>query len=110
MSLANQEVKYDLIAQEVESTEYRRRVSSTYTRRTRIRGVVLHMLGGQEVCTEGAIIHKATVRRCGHKGCTSAGTDARIGSTVKARVRHVIDRGRVRAVRKASCPSLGIGR
>ena len=46
VSLANQEVKYDLIAQEVESTEYRRRVSSTYTRRTRIRGVVLHMLEG----------------------------------------------------------------
>ena len=29
----------------------------------------------------------------GHKGCTSAGTDARVGSTVEARVRHVIDRG-----------------
>ena len=28
-----------------------------------------------------------------HKGCTSAGTDAHVGSTVKARVRHVIDRG-----------------
>ena len=56
-----------LIAQEVESAEYRRKVSSTYTKRTRIRGVVLHMLGGQEACTEGAVIHKAAVRRCGHK-------------------------------------------
>ena len=110
VSLANQEVKYDLIAQEVESAEYRRRVSSTYTTRMRTRGVVLHMLGGQEVCTDGAVIHKAAMRRCGHKGCTSAGTDARIGSSVKARVRHVIDRGRGRAVRKASCPSLGVRR
>ena len=46
MSLANQKVEYDLIAQEVESAEYRRGVSSTYTRRTRIRGVVLHMFRG----------------------------------------------------------------
>ena len=39
----------------------------------------------------------------GHKGCTSAGTDACIDGTVKARVRHVIDRGRRRcAVHKAS--------
>ena len=68
-------------------------MSSTYTKRTRIRGVVLHMLGGQEACTEGAMIHKAAVRRCGHRGCTSAGTDARVGSIVRARVRHVIDRG-----------------
>ena len=52
------------------------------------------MLGGQEACTEGAMIHKVAVRRCGHKGCTSVGTDARVGSTVEARVRHVIDRGR----------------
>ena len=57
----------DLIAQEVESAEYRRRVSSTYTRETRIRGMVLHMLGGPEACTEGAMIHKAAVRRCEHK-------------------------------------------
>ena len=82
-----------MIAQEVESAEYRRRVSSTYTRRTRIRGVVLHMLGGQEACTEGAVIHKAAVRRCGHKGGTSAGTDVRVSSAVKARIRPVIDRG-----------------
>ena len=61
-------VEYDLIAQEVESAEYRRRVSSTYTTRARTRGMVLHMLGGQEACTEGAMIHKAVVRRCGHKG------------------------------------------
>ena len=29
----------------------------------------------------------------GHRGCTSAGTDACIGSMVGAWVRHVIDRG-----------------
>ena len=68
VSLANQEVEYNLIAQEVESTEYWRRVSSTYTTRARTRGMVLHMLGGQEACTEGAMIHKAAVRRYGHKG------------------------------------------
>ena len=28
----------------------------------------------------------------GHKGCTSAGADARVNGTVGARVRHVIDR------------------
>ena len=70
VSLANQEVKYDLIAQEVESAEYRRRVSSTYTMRARTRGMVLHMLGGQEACTEGAMIHKVAMRRCGHRGGT----------------------------------------
>ena len=70
VSLANQEVKYNLIAQEVESAEYRRRVSSTYTTRTRTRGMVLHMLGGQVACTEGAMIHKVAMRRCGHKGGT----------------------------------------
>ena len=43
VSLANQGVEYYLIAQEVESAEYRRGVSSTYTTRTRTRGVVLHM-------------------------------------------------------------------
>ena len=43
VSLANQEAEYYLIAQEVESAEYRGRVSSTYTTRTRTRGVVLHM-------------------------------------------------------------------
>ena len=59
-----------MIAQEVESTEYRRKVSSTYTARARTRGVVLHMFGGQEVCTEGALIHKAAVRGYGHKGGT----------------------------------------
>ena len=69
-TLVNQEVEYYLIAQEVESAEYRRRVSSTYTTRTHTRGMVLHMLGGQVACTEGAMIHKAAVRRCGHKGCT----------------------------------------
>ena len=29
----------------------------------------------------------------GHGGCTSAGTDTQIGGTVRARVRHVRDRG-----------------
>ena len=70
VSLTNQGVKYDLIAQEVESVEYRGRVSSTYTMRAHTRGMVLHMLGGQEACTEGAMIHKAAVRRYGHKGGT----------------------------------------
>ena len=78
-----------MIAQEVKSAGYRRRASSTYTKGTRIRGVVVHMLGGQEACTEGAMIHKVAVRRCGHRRCTSVGTDARVGSTVGARVRHV---------------------
>ena len=68
VSLVNQEVECYLIAQEVESAGYRRRVSSTYTTRARTRGVVLHMLEGQEACTEGAVIHKAAVRRYGHKG------------------------------------------
>ena len=73
VSLANQEVKYNLIAQEVESTEYRRRLSSTYTTRTRTRGVVLHRLRGWIVRTNGAMIHKATVRRKGHRrGARSA--------------------------------------
>ena len=63
VSLANQEVECYLIAQEVESGEYRRGMSSTYTTRTRTRGVVLHMLGGQEACTGGAMIHKVAVRR-----------------------------------------------
>ena len=59
-----------LIAQEVESAKYRRRMSSTYTTRTRTRGMVLHMLGGLVVCTKGAVIHKGTMRRCRHKGGT----------------------------------------
>ena len=67
VSLANQEVEYYLIAQEVESTEYRRRVSSTYTTRTRIRGMVLHMLGGPVACTNSAMIHKAAMRRGRHR-------------------------------------------
>ena len=54
-----------LIAQEVEPVEYKRRMSSTYTTRTRTRGVVLHMLGGRVACTNGAMIHKAVVRRDG---------------------------------------------
>ena len=43
VSLANQEVECNLIAQEVESAVYRRRESSTYTTRARTRGVVLQM-------------------------------------------------------------------
>ena len=59
-----------MIAQEVESVEYRRGMSSTYTMRTRTRDVVLHMLGGQEACTGGAVIHKVAVRRCRHEWYT----------------------------------------
>ena len=62
--------EYNMIAQEVESTEYRRRVSSTYTTRVCTRGVVLHMLEGLVACTNGAMIHKVMARRCGHKGGT----------------------------------------
>ena len=61
-----------LIAQEVESAEYRRGLSSTYTTKTRTRGVVLHMLGGRESCTKGAMIHKVAVRKCGHERCTES--------------------------------------
>jgi hypothetical protein len=67
VSLANQEGECYLIAQEVESAGYRRGMSSTYTTGTRTRGMVLHMLGGQEVCTEGAMIHKVAVRRYRHE-------------------------------------------
>ena len=56
-----------MIAQEVESVEYRRRVSSTYTTRTHTRGMVLHMLGGLVACTQGAVIHKVAMRRYGRK-------------------------------------------
>ena len=58
-----------MIAQEVESAEYRRTMSSTYTKGTHIRGVVLHMLGGREACTKGAMIHKVAVRRHRHERC-----------------------------------------
>ena len=67
VSLVNQEVEYYLIAQEVESTEYRRRVSSTYTTRAHTRGMVLHMLEGLVACTNGAMIHKAAMRRDRHR-------------------------------------------
>jgi hypothetical protein len=43
VTLANQEVEYDLIAQEVESTVPGRTSSSTYTSETGIRGMVVHM-------------------------------------------------------------------
>ena len=46
----SQEEECYLIAQEVKSAEYRRRMSSTYTTRACIRGVVLHMLGGLVAC------------------------------------------------------------
>ena len=45
-------------------------VQYLYYEETRTRGVVLHMLGGWEACTEGAMIHKAEARRYGHKGGT----------------------------------------
>ena len=66
-TLVNQEVEYDLIAQEVESAEYRRRVSSTYTTRVCTRGMVLHMLEGLVACTNSAMIHKVAVRRIRHR-------------------------------------------
>ena len=59
-----------MIAQEVESGEYRRRMSSTYTTKTRTRGMVLHMSGGRESCMKGAMIHKVAVRKGGHERCT----------------------------------------
>ena len=62
-TLANQGMEYDLIAQEVKSAEYRRRVSSTYTTRKCTRGMVLHMLRGQVACTNSAMIHKAAMRK-----------------------------------------------
>ena len=62
--------------------------------KARTRGVVLHRLGGRQACTEGAVIHKVTVRKGGHKGCASAGTDARISSSAKVGIGCVIDRGR----------------
>ena len=71
---------------------------------------VTHVRGSGSV-HKGARIHKVAMRRCGHKGCISTGTDARVGGTMKVRVRHVIDRGRRRGtVCKASCLSLGIRR
>ena len=63
----NQEVEYYLIAQEVKSTEYKRGMSSTYTTRTCIRGMVLHMLRGPRACTNGAMIHKVAARKGRHK-------------------------------------------
>ena len=62
--------EYCLIAQEVESGEYRRGMSSTYTTRTRTRGMVLHRLGGREACTKGAMIHKVAGRKYGPERCT----------------------------------------
>ena len=59
-----------MIAQEVESAEYKRGVSSICTTGARTKGVVLHMLGGWEACTGGAMIHKVVVRKCGHERCT----------------------------------------
>ena len=69
-TLASQKAKYYLIAQEVESAVQGRKASSTYT-------------------TEAGNGVEMWAQR-GHKGCTSTGTDAHIGSTVGARVRHVI--------------------
>jgi hypothetical protein len=73
VSLANQRVEYNLIAQEVESAEYRGRLSSTYTTRTCIRGVVLHMLRDPVACTDSAMIHKVAARMSRHgRGTKSA--------------------------------------
>ena len=66
----SQEGECYLIAQEVESAEYRRRMSSTYTTRACTRGMVLNMLGGPVACTKGAVIHKVAMRRCIRKGGT----------------------------------------
>ena len=52
--------EYYLIAQEVESAEYRRRVSSTYTKRNVYKG--RGTTHGQEACIGGAMIHKAAVK------------------------------------------------
>ena len=54
-----------------------------------------HSLVATSTQTQNTIAVR-TVRRAvteGHEGCASAGTDARVGSTVRVRVRHVIDRG-----------------
>ena len=37
-------------------------MSSTYTTKTHIRGMVIHMLRGRKMCTDGAMIHKANVQ------------------------------------------------
>ena len=66
----SQEVEYYLIAQEVKSGEYRRKMSSTYTTKTHTRGMVIHMLEGPVVCTQGAMIHKVAMRRYGCEGDT----------------------------------------
>ena len=45
-------------------------MSSTYTTKTRIRGMMIHMLEGPVACTQGAMIHKVAMRRYRHKGDT----------------------------------------
>ena len=37
-------------------------MSSTYTAKTRIRGMVICMLRDREMCTDSAVIHKANAR------------------------------------------------
>ena len=37
-------------------------MSSTYTTEAGIRGMVIHMLGGKEMCTKGAMIHKVAIQ------------------------------------------------
>ena len=54
-------------------------------------------------CTNSAMIHKVVVRRWGHKGCASTGTDAHVDGTVKVRERHVIDRGAGRGTVHEEC-------
>ena len=67
----SQEEKCYLIAQEVKSAEYKRRMSSTYAAKMHTRGMVVHVVKRLVVCTKGAMIHKVAVRRCGHEGGTT---------------------------------------
>ena len=44
------------------------------------------MQGGWEVCTEGAVIHKAAVRRCGYK----RGTEGTQGVHIRQLLMHAL--------------------
>ena len=43
-------------------------ITSIYTIKTSIRGMVIHMLGGREMCTVGAVIHKTNAQLRGCRG------------------------------------------
>ena len=45
-------------------------MSSTYTTKKHIRGMVIHTLKGPIACINSAMIHKVAMRRCGCKGDT----------------------------------------